>query len=380
MSVYTVSVEPSGDALNVGLLRELRLRDPGIALHAIGGARVEREGFESAIDVGPLSVVGFVEGIKILPAVKRLVVLAARDILRVVPDAVVLIDSWGFSIRLAQRLRNCGYQGQIVKYVAPQVWAMRQGRARVLARHVDRLLALYPFDAPFFEAEGLPTEVVGNPVLDVDWNGGDGPGFRERHSIAGADPLLLVAFGSRVGEIERLTAPFLATIAKLKARRPDLTVVTPVVPNTRAQLMARLATAGLDAHHIVPVADETRDALAASDIALLKSGTITTQAADARVPSVVAYAVNPLTYWPARMLMKADHISIVNVCAGAELMPEYIQHAIDPEAMAARLDGWLADPAKAQALGDAMRAVTERMRGEGGANARAAEAVLRVLE
>jgi len=378
-SVYLVSAEPSGDALSVGLIRELQIQEPEIELHAIGGAAVEAEGFESAIDTSPLSVLGFVEGLRALPAVNALAMKAIQDIVRKRPDVVVLIDSWGFTIRVAKLLKLNGLDTQIIKYVAPQVWAMRRGRAKILARYVDHLLCLYPFDVPFFAAQNLPTQCIGNPVLDVDWGQGDGRAFRRRHKIAASDPVLLVAFGSRRAEIERLTDAFLETIRLLKAMRPDLVVVAPTVSDTAGMLEARLVTAGLTGIDVITIDGEMRDALAASDVGLLKSGTVTTQAADAGLPSVVAYKVSPLTYVAAKALFKADYISIANVCAGTELLPEYVQNDMKPEVMAAQLEGWLADPKVAKARGQALRAVTDQMRGEGRANSRAAQAVLSVL-
>jgi lipid-A-disaccharide synthase len=378
-SVYVVSAEPSGDALSVGLIRELRAREPGLTLHAIGGAAVEAEGFQSAINTTPLSVLGFVEGLRALPMVNKLAMRAVQDIVARRPDAVVLIDSWGFMIRVAKLLKLNGLNTKIIKYVAPQVWAMRRGRAKVLAQYVDHLLCLYPFDVPYFAAQDLPTQCVGNPVLDVDWGQGDGPAFRRRHKIAASDPVLIAAFGSRRAEIERLTEPFLATIRALKAKRPSLVVVAPTVPETAGMLEARLVSGGLTGIDVITVSGETREALAASDVGLLKSGTVTTQAADASVPSVVAYKVSPLTYVAAKALFKADFITIANVCAGTALLPEFIQGDVDPDAMATQLDAWLSDPKAAKARGQALRAVTDQMRGAGGANAKAAEAVLGML-
>ena len=380
VSVYTVSAEPSGDNLAVGLIRELRARRPYIAIQAIGGETVRQEGFQSAIDTSPLAVLGFVEGLRALPAVNRLADAAVADILAKAPDAVVLIDSWGFSIRVAQRLKTKGYSGIIVKYVAPQVWAMRRGRAKVLARHVDHLLALHPFDAPFFGAVGLPTEVVGNPTLDTDWAGGDGAAFRARHGIAPDATVMMVAMGSRKSEIRRLHKVFNEAFVKLGFDlQPQRYIprVMPVAPGMADFLEKTLWVSWVNYHRFKP--EEMRDALAATDLALLKSGTITLQASDAGVPSVVAYKVSPLTYWAARLLMKADYISLVNVCAGRELLPEFVQHEATPDAISAALKHLIENPAARRARGEELRAVTASMRGEGGASAKVAEAVLRLV-
>ena len=380
-SVYVVSAEPSGDALAVDLIAHLRRLDPDLRLHAIGGPAVEGLGFASAIDTAPLSVLGFTEGLRALPQVQELSMRAVQDIVREGPDLVVLIDSWGFMIRVAKLLRISPWNGAVVKYVAPQVWAMRQGRAKLLAKFTDLLLTLYPFDAPYFVRHGLRTDHVGNPVLDLDHASGDGPAFRARHHISALDPLLLVAFGSRASEVERLTPDFVATIERLRARLPGLAVVGLTVPETRAQLAAKLFELGAAGRSVMLVDEgEKLDAMAASDIALAKSGTVTTQLADAGVPTLVAYRVSALTYFFAKRLFKADYVSIVNVAANTALMPEFIQGDLDPETMAERLDGWLSHPVEAKRLSAALREVTDGMRGEGGAGERAALAVLRELD
>ena len=378
--IFTVSAEPSGDALNTDLVRHLRALDADVELSAIGGPSLSEVGLHSLIDTSPLAVLGFTEGLKALPQVRALAMQTVQHIVRAEPDALVLIDSWGFSIRVAKLLQLSPWNGTVIKYVAPQVWAMRRGRAKMLARHVDHLLTLYPFDAPFFVAEGLPTTHVGNPVLDTDYASGSGSAFRARHSIHPLDPVLLVAFGSRRSEIERLADDFVATVELVKAKRPSISVVATTVPATRAQLQAKLHTLGPTAQRILLVNEsEKLDAFAAADIALAKSGTVTTQLADAGVPTLVAYRVSGLTWWAARKLFKADHVSIVNVAAATELMPEFLQDAVVPTDMAAQLDTWLSHPVEAKRLGEALRAVTNGMRGRGGAGRRAAEAVLSVL-
>ena len=375
-SVYTVSAEPSGDSLAVGLIRELRMRVPSIELHAIGGSDVQAEGFTSIIDTSPLSVLGFVEGIRALPTVRRLVRRASEHILGVNPEAVILIDSWGFMVRLAAKLRQGGYRGHIIKYVAPQVWAMRRGRARVLARHVDCLLCLYPFDVPFFEAVGLPSTVVGTPVLDKPWAGGDGLGFRQKHGIARDVPVLMVAFGSRRSEIERLVEPFLETLRILKAEVPALEIIAPTVPNTKQMLEDRLQASGMG---VRLYAEDQRDAYAAADVALLKSGTITLQASAAGLPALVGYKVHPLTFAIAKRLMKAKYITIVNVVADAPLLPEFVQDEFVPQTVAAAILPLIETPPLAEHRGEMARQATETLKNPRGANAAAAIAVMNVM-
>ena len=381
-TVYIVSAEPSGDLLSVDLIRDLRQLDPNIAILAIGGDAVRREGFYSVLDPSPLAVVGFVEGLRVLREVTHLADMAASHIMLTEPDAVVLVDSWGFSIRIAKQLRQRAFKGTIIKYVAPQVWAMRRGRAGVLSRHVDLLMTLYPFDVPYFRAEGLRAVCVGNPVLETDYATGDGPALRARHGIDPTDPVLCVAFGSRPGEIARMTQPFLDTVAELRRRYPRLAVVAPTVSDIEAELRSRLLFGNDAGKSIIQVPEsEKLDAFAAADFALATSGTVTTQLADAGVPTVVAYKVAPLTYRLAKWLFKADYISIVNVVAKAPLMPEFIQDGVDPVAMADWLDGCLQHPTASKKLQAALRAATDSMRITGGEDDRhAARLVLQAID
>ncbi|MCF6275224.1 MAG: lipid-A-disaccharide synthase, partial [Robiginitomaculum sp.] len=207
--IYIVAAEKSGDELGAGLVRQLRKQTDGkITLSAIGGSALAAEGLDSAIDIRPLSILGFVEGLKSYPIIMERVAQAVDIIIASNADAAVLIDSWGFMARVAKRLKKRGYKGQIIKYVAPQVWAMREGRAKILAGLVDHLLTIHSFDAPYFTKHGLNTIYVGNPIFDEDYRGGDGSGLRKEYNIPDETLVLVMLFGSRLSEIQRLAEPF----------------------------------------------------------------------------------------------------------------------------------------------------------------------------
>jgi lipid-A-disaccharide synthase len=206
--VMLVAAEASGDGLGAGLARALRARlGPDVRFVGVGGARMAEEGVVSPFDVSELSVLGFLEG---LAAYRRVVrradetaALAARE----KPDVAVLIDSWGFTLRVAQRLRRTDPSLPIVKYVGPQVWASRPGRAKTLAGTVDHLLSIHSFDAPYFEAAGLPVTFVGNSALHRDFSDADGGRLRRRIEAASDDDVLLVLPGSRPSELKRPRPP-----------------------------------------------------------------------------------------------------------------------------------------------------------------------------
>ncbi|MGZ3304787.1 MAG: lipid-A-disaccharide synthase, partial [Asticcacaulis sp.] len=180
-----VAAEASGDALGAGLIQALNARTPGaFDFVGIGGARMAEQGVKSPFDISELSILGLVEGVKALPRVMRRVAEVREFALQEKPDAVILIDSWGFTLRVAQAIRKVMPGVPLIKYVAPQVWAMRPGRAKTLAGAVDLLLALHPMDPPYFEAQGLKTIVVGNPALNVDFSAADPLAFRKQLQIA----------------------------------------------------------------------------------------------------------------------------------------------------------------------------------------------------
>jgi len=170
--IFIVAVERSGDDLGAGLIKAIRNVDQNISVTAIGGSAMDEAGAPSQMSIDGLSILGFVEGIKHYPMILRKVSECCDQIIESEADAVILIDSWGFMIRVAKKLRKAGFKGKIIKYVAPQVWAMRSGRSKILARYTDLLLSIQPMDKPYFEPHGLQTVYVGNPVFDTDYRNG----------------------------------------------------------------------------------------------------------------------------------------------------------------------------------------------------------------
>ena len=215
-SVFIVAAERSGDDLGAALTLQLREQRSGLEISGIGGSAMAELGVCSDIDISPLSILGFTEAIKayqiIMDRVRRAVVI----IMEKPHDAVVLIDSWGFMLRVARGLRKAGFKGKIIKYVAPQVFAMRAGRAKVLANAVDHLMTIHSFDAPYFEKHGLPVTHVGNPMFDTDYTSGNAAALRKRLQISPDAPIIAVLFGSRLSEVQRLAKPFADAIERIR--------------------------------------------------------------------------------------------------------------------------------------------------------------------
>ncbi len=379
LTIMLVAAEASGDALGAGLARALRARlGEGVRFVGVGGPKMAAEGVASPFDITELSILGWVEGVKAYGQVKRRVAETAALARRERPDAVVLIDSWGFTIRVAKAIRAARPEIPLIKYVGPQVWASRPGRAKTLAQSVDHLLTLYAFDAPWFEKEGLPTTVVGSAAVHTDFSGADPAGFRARHGLTADQPLLLVLPGSRPSEIARMTPVYERTVERLRAARPDLSVAVIAAGSIAADLRALLATWAADT--IVVGEDEKADAMTAATVALATSGTVSTELALAGAPMVIAYRIDGLSYALMKRLVTARHVTLFNVAADERIAPEFIQNEATPEILVEAVGGLLDDPMMARDQAARQAAALDLM-GRGGPDpsALAAEAVLKVV-
>lgn len=374
-----VAAEASGDALGAGLARALREKLGEVRLVGVGGSAMAREGVVSPFDIAPLSVLGLLEGLMAYPRVVAraddTAALAARE----KPDIAVLIDSWGFTLRVAHRLRRQDPKLPIVKYVGPQVWATRPGRAATLARAVDHLMTIHGFDAPYFEAAGLKTTFVGNPALARDVSSADFDRLRRHIGAAPDDVILLVALGSRPAEIKRLAEPFEQAVRRVMTERPKVKVVIPVAATVAELVKTTLAGWSIP---VYPVEGDTLkyDAMKAATVALACSGTVTSELAMAGCPFMVAYKVGRVTYEIAKRLIRTRFICLINIAAGKAVAPEFIQGACTPQALANALAERLDDPALRARQVDAQNAALERMgRTAGDPSARAADVIAEVL-
>lgn len=380
LTVMLVAGEASGDQLGAAMARALRVElGEGVRFVGVGGAAMAAEGVDSPFDIAQLSVLGLVEGLAAYPRVLRLaretVALAVRER----PDVAVLIDSWGFTLRVAQRLRKALPGLVLVKYVAPQVWASRPGRAKTLARSVDHLLSINSLDSDHFAPLDLPTTFVGNPALAREPVAADPARLRERIGAAPDDPILLIAPGSRPSEIARLGESFANAACRVKATHPGLHTVVPVSATVVAATRAWAKSLPPDTTLIEDEGGKI-DAMSAATVALACSGTVTTELALAGCPIVVGYKVGALSYLILKRLMTARFITLFNLAAGEELAPERVQHNCTGLKLAAALSERLDDPALRQRQIARQNEVLEAM-GRGGPDPSelAAKTVLRVL-
>ncbi|WP_293416653.1 lipid-A-disaccharide synthase [Phenylobacterium sp.] len=381
LCVMLVAAEASGDDRGAGLMAALkrRLGPDGVRFVGIGGARMAEEGLVSPFDIAELSILGLLEGLLAYPKVVRRADETAALAAREKPDVAILIDSWGFTLRVAQRLKAQQPDLPLVKYVGPQVWASRPGRAATLARSVDHLLSIHAFDAPYFEKEGLPVTFVGNSALSVDFSGADPGRLRKRLGIGAEADILLVLPGSRPSEIARVLPPFGEGVRILKAERPDLEVVIPAAPTVAAMVKDQVA-GWPDKVHVVEGEEAKLDAMKAATVALACSGTVTTELALAGVPMVVGYRLGPVTYAILKRLIRTPYVTLFNIAAQDFVAPELIQDDCNgpriAREIAARLD---APSARQQQVRAQYEALDKMGRGGPDPSEAAALAVLKVV-
>jgi lipid-A-disaccharide synthase len=356
------AVESSADEVGARLMRALRSRLGAQARFVgVGGPSMAAEGLASAFDPSTMAVVGAFNAIAAYPTVLRRVRETAALARRETPDVAVLIDAWGFSIRVAKALRAVNPAMPLVKYVAPQVWATRPGRARTLARAVDRLLTIHAFDPPWFEAQGLRTVFVGNPALSGGGTG-DVDEFRAMHGFGPDDPILLILPGSRAGEVKRLMPRFADATRRLKASHPGLHLVLVAADSVAAEVDAQLSRWTVRPL-VVRGAKARSAAMKAATVALACSGTVTTELALAGRPMVVAYRLGPFTYMVAQMLIRTPYITLLNVAANRFVAPERVQGRCTGAGLARDLAALIDDPARRLAQVQDQAAALEIMRG-----------------
>ena len=372
--IFLVAAEASGDALGADLIAALRARDPQDDLIGIGGPRMAAAGVPSLADISGLAVLGFFDGLKAYSRVKRGVADAVAAVLAAKPDAVVLIDSWGFTLRVALGVRAADPAIKLIKYIGPQVWATRPGRAATLARAVDHLICIHDFEPPFYQPYGLPCTVCGHPALGRH-KPGDASAFRSRHGLGDAR-VLLVLPGSRPSEIRRVGPTLWRAADQLKSTRPDLRVAAVAAGSVSDDVRAQAP-----AHALIVAEDEKEDAFAASTAALAASGTVTTEVALQGAPLVIGYKLGWLTWAAARaFLFKGKYATLMNVAADEEVAPELIQTRFTAANVVAAAAPLLDDPSGRALQVKRQNAALDAMgRGSRPAAECAADTVLQIL-
>ncbi len=376
--IFLIAGEPSGDLIASRLMVALKRRTGDrVRFAGIGGPLMAEQGLESLFPYSELSLMGFLE---VVPHMKRLlgrIRATACVARRLQPAAFVSVDVPGFALRVARRLKGAGFP--LIHYVAPTVWAYRAGRAAEIARYLDHVLCLFPFEPPYFEAEGLDASFVGHPLIEEPIGEADGSGFRKSLGIAPAEPVIAALPGSRASELRRHEPVFAETVRALAQRMEGLHVLVPTLPQNRAAVAAKSASWGAPVT-VVEGKTEKYAAFAASDAALTASGMATLELALAGVPMIVCYRVNPLTAAIARRILIVPHIAMPNIIAERRAAPEFVQRDCSPRRLVPALEQLLRDAAQRHDQIERFREIAARL-GRGGPppSERAAEVILDVI-
>jgi len=359
-----VAGEPSGDVHAARLVRAVRAL--GAAdVRGVAGPGLAAAGVTPLAAMETLSVMGFTGVVRRLPRIRGVFSTLERAVRDWRPEAAVLVDSPGFNFRLGPKLHRAGVK--VFYYIAPQVWAWHAERARAMARWVDRLAVVFPFEEELFRAAGVTARWVGHPLLDDFAPEVGEPAWRRELGLPPAGPVLGLLPGSRAQEVERHLGILREAARRLRATRPDLAVVVALAPRPGAT--GPEFERGADA---VVVRGRTRATQAFATACAVASGTATLETALFGTPLVVVFRTGWLNWELGRRLVKLERIGLPNIVAGSDVAPELLQRDLTADALAARLAPWLDDPAARAAQGARLAVVRERLGGPG-ASARAAE-------
>ncbi|HRZ83239.1 MAG TPA: lipid-A-disaccharide synthase [Candidatus Hydrogenedentes bacterium] len=366
--LFFVAGESSGDIHGANLLRALRAARPGWEFEGLGGARMAAAGMALRHDLAGKAIMGFAEVVRSLSFIRRLFNETRARLAETRPDALVLVDYPGFNLRLAGEAKKLGIP--VVYYISPQVWAWKKRRIHTIARVVDKMLVILPFEEEYYRRAGVPCVYVGNPLLDHV----EGAALQTEPAAPEA-PVVGLLPGSREMEIRRIAPVMLETARRLRAEMPGTVFEAPCVNDERAAQLRALAG---DLPLTVRVGGMA-EVLSRARCCMVASGTATLETALFGVPLVIVYRMNPLTYQLARRLVKVEHIGIVNLLAGRRVAPEFVQQEASPERLLPAMKELLADSPARRAMLDGFREVRELLGGPG-ASARAAAEIVQLVE
>lgn len=376
--LFLFAGEASGDLHGSRLIQALQKDQPDMQLCGVGGPRMRQEAFECHVEMENFQVMGFSDVLKSIRRLWKLFYQILDLILQTQPDAVILIDYPGFNLRLARALRKRGYQGKLIQFICPTVWAHGKGRIKTLAANYDLLLTIYPFEVSYFSETKLKVSYIGNPLVETiqkydyttDWKATCGiPQNRE---------VIALFPGSRLGEIQRHVPQQLKAAALLSAQHPEFVFALSCAHENLHPTLINLVEQGplvLNEDVFIVPPSEHYDLMKHAKAALAKSGTVTLELALHATPSVIHYELTFLDELVARyfLRLKLPHYCIVNILAGTTLFPEMMGRSISPNDLNKHLEDLLFDPSKRKATiagcDDIRKLLGDRSAHQNGANA-----------
>jgi len=375
--VGMVAGEASGDLLAAHLIAALKARRPGIEFAGIGGPRMAAEGFESHFPMEKLSVRGYAEALRHYREIMGIRRELAKGMLRDRPDLFIGVDSSDFNLGLERKLKDAGVPA--IHYVSPAVWAWRRWRVRRIARSVDRILVMYPFEQPLYETAGVPVSYVGHPLADVIPL--EPPKDEARAQLRLPAGKLIVALlpGSRRSELQYMAGAFVLAAHRFRQEVPEVHFVCPMVTRETREMFERAIHENQRTDlPLTLLFGHSHDALAAADLALVASGTATLETALFKTPMVIAYRQSPITWALMRQMLYLPYVGMPNILAGERLVPELLQDEATPANLAGTLLTLLRDTAAQRRQVERFREFHQLLRQN--TAEKAADAVLSVLK
>ena len=358
-----------------GLVEAIRARVPGARFEGIAGPLMLALGCESLYPMERLSVMGLAEAagryLELIPVRRRL----ARQFAANPPDAFIGVDAPDFNLSLELALRRAGVK--TVHFVSPSVWAWRRYRLRKIARAVDMMLALFPFEPPLYESRSIPVRFVGHPLADEIAMRTSRDAARARLGLDPGAPIVALLPGSRMSELQRLAEPLVRTARWVRQRRPDVRFVAPLVDGPTHECFVRALHEHAPGVQCELFLGASRDAMAASDVVLLASGTATLEAMLLKRPMVITYRTMRLTWMLGRGMLHVDHVGLPNLLAGRRLVPELLQDDATPERLGPPVLDWLDRPDRQHPVIEEFDRIHRELRND--AFTKAADAVLEVV-
>lgn len=370
-SVMVIAGELSGDMHAARLIEALSRQRPDLRFFGIGGDEMQAAGVELLVHARDMAVMGFSEVLRRYGFFRRVFHRMLGELDRRRPAAVILVDYPGFNLRFAAQAHARGVR--VIYYVCPQVWAWGRGRIPKMARIIDRLIAIFPFEQDVFAGTGLKVDFAGHPLVD---EAAAAHAAQPLELPWGGAPRVALLPGSRLHEIRRILPVMAAAAARLESRVPGIAFIVAAPSEEQARsVRAVLAACGAVPARLQVVVGRTREVLRQARAAMVASGTATVETSLMRCPMIVAYRVGALTYALGRLLVRVRHIGMVNIVAGREVCPEFIQGAATAAALADAVEPLLGDTPERRRMLQGLEEINRRL-GPGQAAERAAAVVL----
>jgi len=373
-NMLVVAGEASGDHHGALVVRELKSREPSLDICGIGGDELAGAGMNILFHCRDLSVLGFAEVFSRAAHILEAYLTIRKQFMEAPPDLIMLIDFPEFNLFVARLARK--HRVPVLYYISPQIWAWRRGRAKKIARLVDKMAVVFPFEKTFYDRVGLDVEFVGHPLLDQTIERRPYDDALRYLGLGESRPVIGLLPGSRYKEVSSLLPVMLDAALLIKKEFPGAQFVVPVAPGIDTAYVAGMKRTGFSFVHTPP--GDFNQTLAVCDLVIVASGTATLQTALMEKPMIILYTVAALTYLLGRMLIKVPHIGLANIVAGKHIVPELIQSDVTPRRIAGEAAAILKNPQRLQVMKNELAAVKHALGGRG-ASRRVAEIALEMM-